>query len=262
MRVLVLALLFLAAPAAAQITAEPPAEGDATYRPQSGQAGKDVIWVPTPAALVTAMLKAARTGPNDIVIDLGSGDGRIPVAAAREFGARAHGIEYNGDMVALANREARRAGVANRVTFAQADIFATDFSRATVLTLYLLPDLNLKLRPTIQRMRPGTRVVAHAFDMGDWQPDETIQDEERTAFLWIVPARLEGRWRLMRAGRAVDIDLVQTHQMLRGRADGPVREGRVRGDAVTLVLADGARLEGQVGEGGLTGAGWTARRVG
>ena len=138
------------------------------------------------------MLQAAKTTEKDIVYDLGAGDGKIPIAAAREFNARAVGIEYNPDLAALATRNAQRAGVANRVKIIAGDIFENDFSEATVVTLYLLPELNFKLRPQILRMKPGTRMVSHAFNMRDWEPDETISEAFREAFLWIVPAPVAG----------------------------------------------------------------------
>lgn len=168
--------------------------GDEFYRPHVGQSGKNVVWVPTPDTLVTRMLQAAKTTDNDVVYDLGAGDGKIPIAAARDFKARAVGIEYNPDLAALATRNAERAGLANRVKIIAGDIFENDFSEATVVTLYLLPELNVRLRPLILKMKPGTRVVSHAFNMRDWEPDETISDSFREAFLWIVPAPVAGRW--------------------------------------------------------------------
>ncbi|HSN40797.1 MAG TPA: class I SAM-dependent methyltransferase, partial [Burkholderiales bacterium] len=165
------------------------------YAPQIGQAGKDVIWVPTPQALVERMLQMAKVTPNDYLIDLGSGDGRTVITAAKKFGVKALGIEYNPDMVALSKRNAEKEGVAGRAEFMKADIFATDFSKATVITMYLLPQLNLRLRPTLLKMKPGTRIVSHAFSMDDWQPDQTESVGSRTAYLWIVPARVEGTWR-------------------------------------------------------------------
>src|SRR6185295_20287657 len=153
-----------------------PAAAQKTYEPQVGQAGKDVIWVPTPDDVVDRMLTMAQTGPNDIHFDLGAGDGKIAIAAAKKFGARATGIEYNPDMAKHANANAQAAGVAGvgpgKATIRQGDIFATNFSDATVITLYLLPALNMKLRPTILQMKPGTRVVSHSFTMEDWEPDE------------------------------------------------------------------------------------------
>ncbi len=164
------------------------------YKPSVGQEGKDVIWVPTPQALVDRMLDMAKLTPQDIHYDLGSGDGRTVITAAKR-GAQAVGVEFNPDMVKLSERAAAKEGVADRAKFINGDIFQTDFSHANVLTLYLLPSLNLKLRPTILKMKPGTRVVSHAFSMDDWQPDQTDNVEGRTAYLWIVPAPVEGTWR-------------------------------------------------------------------
>ena len=156
-----------------------PEYGDQFYRPHVGQSGKNVVWVPTPDSLVTRMLQAAKTTEKDVVYDLGAGDGKIPIAAARDFKARSVGIEYNPDMAALAERNAQRAGVADKVKIIAGDIFENDFSEATVVTLYLLPDLNFKLRPTILKMKPGTRVVSHQFNMRDWEPDETFTEAHR-----------------------------------------------------------------------------------
>ncbi len=173
---------------------ELPQFGDELYRPRLRQPGKDVMWLPTPDAMVTRMLEAAKATDSDVVYDLGAGDGRIPVAAAKEFGAAAVGIEYDGALAALARRNAERAGVADKVTIVQGDIFKEDFSRATIVTLYLLPDLNQQLRPKILGMKPGTRVVSHLWDMGEWEPDATLRAGESEGYLWIVPARVEGRW--------------------------------------------------------------------
>lgn len=177
--------------AAAQAVAP---HGDAVYTPQPGQVGKDVMWLGTPDAMVAAMLRAAQTGPNDLVYDLGAGDGRIAIAAARDFGARAVGIEYEPKMAALARRNAERAGVADRVRIVEGDIFREDFSRASVLTLYLLPEINLQLRPQILAMAPGTRVVSYTFTMADWEPDQVLRGSAFDAYLWIVPAQVAGRW--------------------------------------------------------------------
>src|SRR5687768_17813971 len=165
------------------------------FEPQVGQAGKDVVWVPTPQALVDRMLDMAKLSPQDIHYDLGSGDGRTVITAAKRGAAQAVGVEFNPDMVALSERMATKEGVAGKAKFIQGDIFQIDFSHATVITLYLLPSLNLKLRPTLLRMKPGTRVVSHAFSMDDWQPDQTDNVEGRTAYLWIVPAPVDGTWR-------------------------------------------------------------------
>ena len=162
-----LVALALALPGAAQVK-----PGDEVYQPTPGQAGKDVVWIPTPDALVTRMLEAVKTTKDDVVYDLGSGDGKIPIAAAKEYGAKAVGIEYNPEMAELARRNVKRAGVDNLVSIITGDIFVEDFSKATVVTMYLLPQLNVKLRPTILEMKPGTRVTSHQFDMGDWEPDQ------------------------------------------------------------------------------------------
>lgn len=172
------------------------AQSGETFEPTVGQPGKDVMWVPTPDALVERMLRMAQVTPQDYVVDLGSGDGKITIAAARDFNARALGIEYNPDMVTLARANARQAGVEERASFIQGDIFEEDFSAATVVTMYLLPQLNLRLRETLLQMAPGTRLVSHAFDMGEWEPDESATVEGRTAFLWVVPADVDGDWRL------------------------------------------------------------------
>ncbi len=167
--------------------------GDDKYKPLLGQEGKDVIWMPTSNELLAIMLKTAKVTPNDLVYDLGSGDGRIAIAAAKDFGARAIGIEFNPQMAALAQRNADRSGVGDRVKIINGDIFVEDFSKATVVTMYLLPDLNISLRPTILKMKPGTRVTSHAFNMGDWEPDIEI-DSPTKAFFWVVPAQVEGEW--------------------------------------------------------------------
>jgi len=181
--------LALALPGAAQVTPE-----EDTYKPTSGQAGKDVVWVPTPDALVKGMLEAVKTTKDDLVYDLGAGDGKIPIAAAKEYGAKAVGIEYNAEMADFARRNVKRAGVENLVNIITGDIFVEDFSKATVVTMYLLPQLNVKLRPMILKMKPGTRVTSHQFEMGDWQPDQHLYIESRDAFVWIVPAAVGGEW--------------------------------------------------------------------
>ena len=205
----------LAGPAPAQ-PVQP--HGDTIYTPQPGQIGKDVMWLGSPEAMVGAMLRAANTGPNDLVIDLGAGDGRIPIAAARDFGARAIGIEYDPKMAALAARNAERAGVADRVRIIEGDLFKHDFSRANVLTLYLLPEINLQLRPQILAMAPGTRVVSNTFTMAEWEPDQTIKGVTFDAYLWIVPAKVAGRWTIDdEHGRPVgSVELVQQFQKLGG----------------------------------------------
>ena len=167
-----------------------------TYVPQRGQMGKDVMWLPTSDDLVLKMLDAAKVGPQDELVDLGAGDGKIPIAAARQFGARAWGIEYNKDLAALAQRNAQRAGVADLVRIQHGDIFKEDFSKATVVTMYLLEELNAQLRPTILAMKPGTRLLSNTFSMGDWEPDQVIRVTNGTGYFWTVPANVAGLWTL------------------------------------------------------------------
>jgi len=212
------------------------------FKPVVGQEGKDVIWVPTPQALVERMLEMAKTTRNDYVVDLGSGDGRTVITAAKKYGVQALGIEYNADMVELSKRSAEKEGVADRARFIQGDIFQTDFSKATVLTLYLLPNLNLKLRPTILNMKPGTRVVSHAFTMDDWQPDQIESVEGRTAYLWIVPARVEGTWR-WGGSREYELTLQQHFQQVEGliRVNGRTaqfRNARLQGDRISFSIIE------------------------
>lgn len=214
------------------------------YQPTVGQSGKDVVWVPTPEELVATMLEIAHVTSNDYLIDLGSGDGRIAIAAARR-GARALGIEYNPDMVALSRENAKKAGVTDKAAFRQADIFETDFSQATVLTLYLLPDLNMKLRPKILEMKAGTRVVAHAFDMEDWEPDQTVNVEFRTAYLWIVPAKVAGTWTLTDTGNGSEFTLRQSFQKIGGslKKNGleiPLKNAKLDGDRISFGVEEGS----------------------
>jgi len=211
------------------------------YEPQSGQAGKDVVWVPTPQVLVDRMLDMAKVTPADFVMDLGSGDGRTVITAAKR-GVRALGIEYNPDMVELSKRNAAKEGVGGRAEFIKADLFETDFSKASVITMFLLPDINLKLRPKILTLKPGTRIVSNSFTMGDWIADETATLSAAegctaswcTALLWIVPARVAGSHKVPQG----EVSFKQDFQMLTGtlRAEGKTfaLEGRVRGEEITF----------------------------
>ncbi len=212
-----------------------------TFEPRVGQAGKDVIWVPTPNSLIDRMLRMANVGPGDRLVDLGSGDGRIAIAAARDFHVPATGIEYNPAMVTLSNSNAVEQGVADRVKFIQGDIFATDFSDATVVTMYLLPNLNLRLRPILLNMKPGTRIVSHAFTMDDWRPDNRADVEGQYAYFWIVPAHVGGTWRFQIGAEAIDIKLTQTFQDFRGTAGpaGSPVSGTLKGDEIRFSLPDG-----------------------
>lgn len=151
----------------------------------------DVVYVPTPDAVVDRMLTMAKVGKDDVIYDLGSGDGRIVITAAQKYGARGVGIEIRPDLIEQARENAKKAGVSDRVEFRQADLFETDFSEATVISLYLLPDLNVKLRPKLLQLKPGTRVVSHDFDMGEWKPQETATVEgpsrQHTVYFWTIP---------------------------------------------------------------------------
>lgn len=233
------ALFLFAAAAGAQQAAPTPAD----YQPVIGQQGKDVIWVPTTPMILERMLRMAQVTPRDLVVDLGSGDGRIAIAAAKDFGARARGLEYNPDMVALSKREAVKAGVADRVTFEEADIFKADFTNATVVTMYLLPNLNRDLRPILLKMKPGTRVASHQFDMGEWEPDEQCDLAGRQCFFWIVPAQVGGTWKVKAGGAEHEIALKQTFQKVAGFANvangkSSLREPMLRADHLRFSLID------------------------
>jgi precorrin-6B methylase 2 len=242
----------LASAALAQQTTKP-------FEPTVGQAGKDVVWVPTPQALVDKMLDMAKVTPQDFLMDLGSGDGRTVISAAKR-GLRAQGVEYNPDMVELSKRNATTAGVSDKATFIRGDIFETDFSKAQVITLFLLPTLNERLRPTILKMRPGTRIVSNSFTMGDWEADqsETITNCQSwcTAHLWIVPANVEGTWQMPQGALTLD----QNYQMLSGTlGSGVISEGKVNGYDVTFKVGSTTytgRLDGNT----IKGSGWTATK--
>jgi SAM-dependent methyltransferase len=198
--------------------ADSPKLGDDKYKPSVGQSGKDVIWVPTNDAVADAMLKMADVKPGDLVYDLGAGDGKIAIAAAKNYGATAVGIEFNKDMADLARRNAARAGVADKVKIINGDIFVEDFSKANVLTMYLLPDLNIKLRPTILKMAPGTRVVTNSFHMGDWEPDALIGNGYTQGYYWVVPGNAAGKWTLkgIEGAKSASLDLTQRYQRVGG----------------------------------------------
>lgn len=247
-------------------------------QPQVGQAGKDVVWVPTPDRLIVRMLQMADTTNPDLVVDLGSGDGRIPIAAARQFGARGLGVEFDPDLIQLSIAAAARQGVGGRVRFVRQDLFQADLSEATVIALYLSPAIMLDLRPRLLALKPGTRIVSHQFTLGDWEPDEQAVAEGRSAYLWIVPARVEGSWRLSLAGTDYDVGLKQTHQLLRGTAQSganpsPLFAARLRGETIRFAFIDangdpraftgrvaGDTIEGTSSTHGRTDLAWSARR--
>lgn len=238
------------------------------YEPSVGQPGKDVVWVPTSEALVQKMLDMAHVTAQDYVIDLGSGDGRTVIAAAKR-GAQALGIEYNPEMVELSMKNAANAGLSARATFVQADLFEADFSQATVITMFLLPELNLRLRPKLFELKPGTRIVSNSFTMEEWQADEraTITGDCAswcTALFWIVPVKVEGAWRMPQGL----LTIRQQFQMISGSLDGaPLSDGRLRGDAIEFSIGDTkytGRVYGNVMQGtavGGSGGAWRATRV-
>jgi len=244
----------LNAPLANGITPKPadskPADSKPGYVPQPGQEGKDVIWLPTAQSLVDRMLDLASVTANDFVIDLGSGDGRTVITAAKR-GAKALGVEFNPNMVEFARRNAEKEGVGEKAQFKQGDIFETDFSQATVLTMFLLPSLNRKLRPTVLDMKPGTRVVSNSFDMGEWMPDRTERVTEGcsghcTAHFWVVPAKVQGTWKLADG----ELDLQQSFQVVggtlkRGSAATAISDGKLVGDQITFT-AGGTQYTGKV----------------
>lgn len=215
--------------------------------PQLNQPGKDVQWVPTPGPLVEKMLDMAGVTARDRVVDLGSGDGVLVIAAAKR-GARARGIEYDRGLVELSKRKAAEAGVSDRTRFVRGDIFKSDFTDATVITTFLKPSMNLRLRPKFLAMKPGTRIVANTFAIGEWEPDEraTLEDCERwcTALLWIVPARVEGSWRTPKG----ELVLQQQMQFVSGTLGREtIESGRIRGDALSFSVggtAYSARIDG------------------
>jgi hypothetical protein len=244
------------------------------FQPQVGQAGKDVVWVPTPQVVVDTMLDMAKVTPQDFVIDLGSGDGRTVITAAKR-GAKALGVEFNPDMVELSRASITKEGVAARATITRGDLFQADLSQATVITMFLLPDINLKLRPKLLDLRPGTRIVSNSFTMGEWAADETKTVEDGctswcTALLWIIPAKVDGIWKMPQG----ELTLKQSFQMLSGALKSgsgsvSISEGRLRGDQISFT-AGGAQYTGRVSgttiDGSVNAKGakssWTAIRGG
>ena len=256
---IVLWISLISAPALAQPATE--------YRPSVGQEGKDVIWVPTPQALVDKMLDMAKVTPKDYVIDLGSGDGRTVITAAKR-GSKALGIEYNPDMVELSKRNAAKEGVSDKASFVKADLFESDFSQAQVITMFLLSSINIKLRPKILDLKPGTRIVSNTFDMGEWKPDETATlpgcNSWCTAHLWIVPAKVNGTWKLPQG----ELSLQQTFQMVtgtlkNGSATTPIN-GKLNGDQISFTAGNASytgHVSGNSIEGTVGGGKWNATRT-
>jgi precorrin-6B methylase 2 len=224
------------------LTAQEKQSGN-SYIPRIGQQGKDVVWVPTPQELVNKMLEIAKVTADDYVIDLGSGDGRTVIAAAKT-GAKAIGIEYNPDMIALSKENAEKEGFGDKVQFIQADLYETDLSKATVITMFLLPEINLKLRPRLLNLKPGTRIVSNTFAMGEWEADQEVTTEENwnswnTAYLWIIPAKVAGKWHL---GNEV-MELTQEFQFVHGILNSAgkslaVTDGRLNGNSISFTISN------------------------
>lgn len=259
------AVVLLALVLASASTASAQTPSGQTYEPQVGQAGKDVVWVPTPQALVDKMLDMAQVTPKDVLIDLGSGDGRTVITAAKR-GLKATGIEYNPEMVELSKRSAAAAGVSDRASFMKADLFETDLGQAQVITMFLLPSINLKLRPRLLDLAPGTRIVSNTFTMEEWTPDqsETIRFDCTswcTAHLWIIPAKVAGTWQL----GSETLTLSQSFQMVSGSlGSAAIAEGRLTGTEIGFT-AGGVRYTGRVDGTTMrgttaSGAAWSATR--
>jgi hypothetical protein len=264
----VLALAFFLTAANAFAQAQSAQQG---YAPRVGQPGKDVVWVPTPESLVDKMLEIAKVTPNDYLIDLGSGDGRTVITAAKR-GTRAHGIEYNAEMVELAKQNAAAAGVSNKATFVKADLFESDFSRATVITMFLLPQINLKLRPKILDLKPGTRIVSNSFTMGEWEEDDSASLGEDcsgwcTALLWIVPAKAEGSWKLADGELVLNQSFQKVSGTIRsGNRTVPIASGRLRGEEI-YIRTNNNEYRGRISGDAIfgtskNGAEWKATRAG
>jgi SAM-dependent methyltransferase len=223
-------------------------------QPETGQPGKDVVWMPTTDALTTKMLELAKTTQADRVFDLGAGDGRIPIAAAKDFGASAVGVEYEADLVKLAQCLVTAEGVSDKVKIERADVFEFDFSSASVVTLYLLPEINLRLRPRLLAMAPGTRVVSHSWLMDEWEPDDQVSADGAYAYLWIVPANVAGTWTFVRSdgGERFTVQLEQSFQNITGRiasgdASRPLWRSRVRGAQIEFAYAAESSITTVVG---------------
>ena len=247
-----LSLVSLLSLAVNPVSAKERSECERGYKPTFGQSGKDVAWEPTSTELAAAMLKMAKTTAQDRVYDLGAGDGTIVIAAAKQFGATAIGIEYNPDLAKLAQCYVEAAGVADKAKIVEGDIFKTDFSSATVVTLYLYPELNLRLRPTLLDMTPGTRVVSHLHKMAEWKWDDQIGAGGRTGYLWIIPAKVEGSWTFKQSDGADSFTLTlnQKFQELSGNLQVAGKRtklrGNLRGADIALDLDAHGMLSGKV----------------
>lgn len=270
-----LAVFSLSGISAAPVLAQAPTP-DAT--PQIGQISKDSVWVPTPERMILRMLQIADTTRDDVVMDLGSGDGRVPIFAARHFGTRAVGVELEANLVRLSLEKARAQGVAHLTQFIEQDLFDVDLAQASVITLYRSPGAMVKLKPRLLALKPGTRIVSHQFTLEDWEPDETVRVEGRTGMLWLVPAEVRGNWTVSTPSGELRLRIEQQHQALRtsgARAGLPanVIGARLRGTEISFTAFDrdgssrqyrgrveGARMSGEsFGESGGTQR-WSAAR--
>jgi SAM-dependent methyltransferase len=244
--------------------------------PQIGQVSKDSVWVPTPERMIRRLLQMADTTKDDVVIDLGSGDGRIPIYAAKHFGARGIGVELEKNLIDISRSAARKEGVASRVQFIQEDLFKADLSQATVIALYISPGVMTRLQPILLDLRPGTRVVSHSFKLDDWDPDESIVVEERHGHLWVVPARVEGRWAVSLGEESFGMRIERQYQRLsiageRGGRPLNVIGARLRGNEIRFTSFDrdgnvrhhAGRVDGERMSGTCEGDGrpWTASKV-
>jgi Methyltransferase domain len=251
----------LALPIAVAIAALLHAQTTDTYKPTVGQAGKDVVWVPTPQELVDTMLDMAKVTPQDLLMDLGSGDGRTVITAAKR-GATAMGVEYNPEMVQLSKSAAVTERVTAKATFVQADLFTVDLSKASVITMFLLPTINLKLRPSLLNLKPGTRIVSNTFDMAEWEPDDrkVIGPDGCTswctALLWIVPAKVNGTWKTAQG----NLKIAQSFQKISGTLGTTPITGKVTGDQISFTAAS-TSYTGRVNGNTIQGSNLNASRI-
>ena len=242
-----------------------PVVPDNGFKPVKGQVGKDVMWLPTPQDMVDKLLTVAEVTPKDIVYDLGAGDGVIAITAAKSFGARSVGIEYDQKMADFARKNTQLAGVADKVKIIRGDIFVEDFSEATVVTLYLLPELNLQLRPTLMKMKPGTRIVSNTFDMLEWAPDQTVSSGDTKGFLWIIPASVEGDWEFspLEGSAPAKLSLKQAFQQVGGTLNmagvsQPVLGAQLRGNQLSFHFLGSDKVAQSV-SGTVTADGFTGQ---
>lgn len=224
----------------------------------------DVIYVPTPQQVVDRMLALAKVGPGDYMIDFGCGDGRMVVTAAK-LGARGYGVDINPQRIKEANENAARAGVTDKVEFKIANLFEQDLSKADVMAMYLLTDINLRLRPKIlDTMKPGTRIVSHAFDMGDWKPEVHENVDGRNVYFWIVPAKVAGTWQVD-GGQKMTLNVDQKYQFITGKAEiggksVDITDGKLTGANISFKV-DGKTYTGKVSGNTIAGDGWKATKA-